>query len=325
MKPKVYVTREIAKEALGMIGEVAELKLWTGEQVIPRQTLLEQVEDIEGLLCLLTEKVDAEIMDASPRLKVISNCAVGFDNIDVAEATKRGIAVGNTPGVLTETAADYAFALLMTAARRVAEADRYTRDGRWQVAWEPMLMLGQDIHHSTLGIIGLGRIGVEVARRAKGFQMKILYHDAIRREDVERDMGIEYVAALPELLSRSDFVCPLVPLTEDTRGMIGPAEFSQMKPTAILVNMSRGPVVNQKALYQALKSGQIAYAAIDVTEVEPIPADDPLPTLDNIIITPHIASGSIVTRTKMAVMAADNLIAGLKGKMLPNCVNPEVF
>lgn len=325
MKPKVYVTRKIASEALDMISEVAEMKLWTGELAIPYETLLEQVKDIDGLLCLLNEKVDAPIMEAAPRLKVISNCAVGYDNIDIAEATKRGILVGNTPGVLSETTADFAFALLMAAARRVTEADKYTRSGLWQVAWEPMLLLGQDIHHSTLGIVGLGRIGAEVARRAEGFQMQVLYYDRTRREDVERELGVEYVATLSELLSRSDFVSLHVPLTKETRRMIGPAEFSMMKPTAILVNTSRGQVVDQKALYKALKSGQIAGAAIDVTDVEPIPMDDPLFTLENIIITPHMASASIATRTKIATMAAANLIAGVQGETLPNCVNPEVL
>ncbi len=325
MKPKVYVTRRIAPQALDMISEVAEMKLWIGELVIPYETLLEQVKDIDGLLCLLNEKVDAVIIDAAPRLKVISNCAVGYDNIDIAEATKRGIPVGNTPGVLSESTADFAFALLMAAAMRVVESDKYTRRGLWKVPWEPMLLLGQDVHHSTLGIVGMGRIGTEVARRARGFQMQVLYHNRNRREDVEKELGVEYVATLPELLSKSDFISLHVPLSEETKGMIGPNEFSMMKPTAILVNTSRGQVVDQKALYKALKSGQIAYAAIDVSEVEPIPIDDPLLTLENIIITPHMASASKTTRTKIAIMAAVNLIAGLRGEMLPNCVNPEVF
>ena len=325
MKPKVYVTGKIAPKALDMISEAAEMRLWTGELAIPHEMLLEQVKDIDGLLCLLSDKVDATVMDAAPRLRVISNCAVGYDKIDIAEATKRGIPVGNTPGVLSETTADFAFTLLLAVARRVAEADKYSRSGLWQTVWEPMLLLGQDIHHSTLGIVGLGRIGTEVARRAKGFQMHVLYHDKIRREDTERELGVEYVATLSELLPRSDFVSLHVSLTEDTKGMIGTTEFSMMKPTSILVNTSRGQVVDQKALYKALKSGQIAYAAIDVTEVEPIPVDDPLLTLENIIITPHIASASTATRTKMATMAAANLIAGLRGEVLPNCVNPEVF
>ncbi len=325
MKPKVYVTRRIAPEALNMISEAAEMKLWTGELTIPPEMLLEQVKDIDGLLCLLNEKVDATIMEAAPRLKVISNCAVGYDNIDIAEATRRGIPVGNTPGVLSETTADFAFSLLLTAAKRVVEADKYTRSGLWQVPWEPMLLLGQDIHHSTLGIVGLGRIGAEVARRAKGFQMHVLYNDTLRRKDAEDELGVEYVSTLSELLSRSDFVSLHMPLNEDTKGLIGAAEFAVMKPTAILVNTSRGQVVDQRALYKALKSGQIAYAAIDVCEVEPIPMDDSLLTLDNIIITPHMASASTATRTKMAMMAAANLVVGVRGEKLPNCVNPEVY
>ena len=325
MSSKVYITRIIAPEALDMLGQVAEIKLWTGDLAVPYDTLLEQVSDIDGLLCLLSDKVDAKVIDAAPRLKVISNYAAGYDNIDIAKATERGIPVGNTPGVLSETTADLAFALLMAAARQITKADKYSKSGLWQVAWGPMILLGQDIHHSTLGIVGLGRIGTEVARRARGFKMRILYHNRNRRRDVEKELGVEYIATLPELLSRSDFVSLHVPLTEETRKMLGPAEFVMMKPTAILVNTSRGQVVDQKALYEALKSGQIAAAAIDVAETEPMPMDDPLLTLENIIISPHIGSASTATRTKMAVMAAANLIAGLKGEMLPNCVNPEVY
>lgn len=325
VKPVVYITRKSFPQALDMVSKVAEMRLWEGELVLPREILLEQVKDIDGLFCSLADKVDAEILDAAPRLRVISNYAVGYDNIDIAKATERGIVVGNTPGVLSETTADFAFALLMATARYIVKADKYTRSGLWQTVGASKLFLGQDINHSTLGIVGLGRIGAEVARRAKGFQMQVLYHNRNRREDMEKELGLEYVATLPELLSRSDFICLLVPLTADTRKMIGAAEFSMMKPTSILVNTSRGQVVDQKALYQALKSGQIAAAAIDVSEVEPISMDDPLLTLENIIITPHIASASKATRTKMAIMAAENLIAGLKGEMPPNCANPEVF
>ena len=325
MKPVVYITRNTFPEALDMIGEVARVELWSGEPAVPYETLLEQVKEIDGLLCLLSDKVDARVIGAATRLKVISNCAVGYDNVDVAKATEKGILVGNTPGVLTETTADLAFTLLMTAARRIAEADRYTRSGLWQVPVSPASLFGWDVHHSTLGIVGMGRIGTEVARRARGFQMRILYHNRNRREDIEKELGVEYVPTLADLLSGSDFVVLLVPLTEDTRKMIGTAELSMMKPTAILVNISRGQVVDQKALYAALKSGLIAGAALDVFEVEPIAKDDPLLTLENITITPHMGSASIATRKKMAVMAAENLIAGIQGKMLPNCVNPEAF
>jgi len=324
-KPKVYVTRMMAQEALDMIAQVAEMKVWSEELPPPHESLLEEVRDVDGLLPLLTDKIDASVMQAAPKLKVISNLAVGYDNIDVAEATKRGIVVGNTPGVLTETTADFAFALLMAAARRVAEADAFTKKGRWKT-WGPMILLGQDIHHTTLGIIGLGRIGVELAQRARGFNMKVLYFDEIRRsEEEERQLGVEYIPELSTLLSQSDFISLHVSLTPKTRHLISAAQFAIMKPTAILINNSRGPVVDQKALYEALKSHQIFAAAIDVTEVEPIPLEDPLLTLDNIIITPHIASASFATRAKMATLAAANLIAGLRGQIPPHCVNPEAL
>jgi glyoxylate reductase len=301
------------------------MELWAGELPPPRDVYLQKVRDIDGLLSILTDKIDAEIMDASPRLKVVSNMAVGFDNIDVPAATSRGILVGNTPGVLTETTADFAFTLLMAAARRVVEGDKYTRRGDWKT-WGPMILLGYDVHHATLGIIGSGRIGMEMAKRARGFDMKVLYHDVVRRKpEEEAALGLEYVPNLEELLSRADFVTVHVPLTADTHHMISTREFAAMKPTAVLVNSARGPVVDPKALYEALKSGQIFAAGLDVTDPEPIPMDDPLLTLDNIVIAPHIASGSVATRTKMANMAAANLLAGLKGELPPNCVNPEVL
>ncbi len=324
-KPKVFVARKMAPEALEKIAGATEMELWDGELPPPRDVYLEKVRGIDGLLSILTDKIDAEIMDASPGLKVISNMAVGFDNIDVPAATSRGILVGNTPGVLTETTADFAFTLLMAAARRVVSGDKYTRRGDWKT-WGPMILLGYDVHHATLGIIGSGRIGMEMAKRARGFDMKILYHDVVRRKpEEEAALGLEYVSTLEELLSRSDFVTVHVPLTADTRHMISTRQFAAMKPTAVLVNSARGPVVDPKALYEALKSGQIFAAGLDVTEPEPILMDDPLLTLDNIVIAPHIASGSVATRTKMANMAAANLLAGLKGELPPNCVNPEVL
>ncbi len=323
MRLIVYITRVIPEKAVEMLKQVAEVKMWHGELAVPYDTLLQEVRDVDGLLCMLSDKVDAGVMDTAPRLKVISTYAVGYDNIDVKRATERGIAVGNTPGVLAETTADLAFSLLMAAARRIVTADRYVRDGKWRVAWGPMLMLGQDIYGSTLGILGMGRIGAAVARRARGFQMRVLYNSRQRREDLEKELGAQYVS-LPELLSRSDFVSLHVPLTVETHHLIGAGQLRMMKPTASLINTSRGQVVDQKALYEALRSGRIASAALDVTEVEPIPSDDPLLTLDNIIITPHIGSGSTATRSKMAVMAAENLIAGLKSERLAHYVNPEV-
>jgi len=225
--------------------------------------------------------------------------------------------------VLTETTADIAFALLMAAARRVVEADRHVRKGLWKT-WGPMILLGQDIHHATLGIIGLGRIGIEVAKRARGFNMNVLYHDVVRNEEKEKQLGMKYVSELNELLSKSDFISIHVPLLPETHHLIGASEFALMKPTAVFINTSRGPVVDQKALYEALSSGKIFAAGIDVTEIEPISPDDPLLTLENVVITPHIASASVHTRRNMAIMAAENILAGLRGEVLPNCVNPEV-
>ena len=322
MKPKVYVTRLLPKPALDRVNSYCDAKIWEGDLPPPRDTIIENIASVEGLLCLLTDKIDAPLMDKAPKLKVISNCAVGFDNIDVDAATKRGIAVGNTPGVLTETTADFAFALMMAAARRVAEGDRNVRAGKWKT-WGPMILLGQDVFGSTLGIVGMGRIGAAMARRAKGFGMKIMYSDVIRQQpQTEKELGLEYVE-LGKLLAESDFITLHTNLSPETHHLIGPEQFKRMKRTCILINTSRGPIVDNMALYEALRDGKIAYAALDVTEPEPIPIDHPLLTLDNIVIAPHIASASVTTRTKMGMMAAENLIAGLKGEPLPNPVNPK--
>jgi glyoxylate reductase len=264
-------------------------------------------------------------MDAAgPNLRVISNYAVGYDNIDVAEATRRGIAVGNTPGILTDSTADLAFTLLMAAARRIVEADRYVREGKWKT-WEPKLLLGPDISHATLGIIGFGRIGKAVAKRAAGFDMNVIFHDPDYKNDpLAAQLGATYVD-FDVLLQTSDFVSLHTPLLPQTRQLINNKTLCMMKPTAVLINTSRGPVVDTDALYQALVQKQIAYAALDVTDPEPIPADHPLLGLKNVIVVPHIASASIATREKMARMAADNLIAGLEAKRLPYIVNPEVY
>jgi len=323
-KPKVFVSRIIADKALERLSAAADIDVWQDELPPTYEVLTEKVSDVEGLLSLLMDKVDAALMDSAIRLKVISNLAVGYDNIDIQEATRRGIPVGNTPEVLTETTADLAFALIMAAARRIVEADKFTRKGLWKT-WGPGLMMGQDIHHATLGIVGLGRIGKEVARRAGGFDMKVIYYSRTQAPaETEKELGLKRVATLDKLLAEADFVSINVPLNENTHYLIGKRELEIMKPSAVLVNTSRGPVVDQKALYNALKSGKIFAAGLDVTEVEPIPSDDPLLALDNVIILPHIGSGSIVTREKMALMAADNIIAGLRGEPLPNCVNQEV-
>jgi glyoxylate reductase len=323
VKPKVYVNRLIPEEALKKLAQTCDYRIWEGELAVPRDVLLKEVPEIDALVSLLTDKIDASIMDAAPKLRVISNMAVGFDNIDVRKATERKIVVCNTPGVLTETTADFAFALLLAAARRVAEGERNVKEGKWKT-WGPMILLGHDVHHATLGIIGLGRIGAEVAKRAKGFDMKILYYDSVRRPELEKTLGVEF-RDFNTLLAESDFVTVHTPLLPETYHLISEEQFKAMKKTAVVVNTARGPIVDPKALYSALRNHQIAYAALDVTEPEPIPLSDPLMTLNNILIVPHIASASVATRTKMALMAVDNLLAALKGERPLHIVNPEVL
>jgi glyoxylate reductase len=324
-KPKVFVARVIPSDGLDLVTAATAATVWPDDLPPPRGELLRSIEGCDGVLTLLTDKVDAEFLDrAGPQLKVVSNFAVGFDNIDVPECTRRGIPVGNTPGVLTETTADLAFALLMAAARRLPEGDRYVREGKWKT-WGPMLLMGPDVHGATIGIVGFGRIGQAVAQRAAGFGMTILYHDVNRLpDDVTAPLGAQYVP-LEELLARSDFVSLHVNLTPETRHLIDAAALRRMKSTAVLVNTSRGPVVDGAALATALRDGVIGAAGLDVTDPEPIPIDDPLVGLDNCLIVPHIASASRATRGKMAEMAAANLLAGLRGERLPTPVNPEVY
>jgi glyoxylate reductase len=322
-KPKVFITRKIAQEAIDKISKTAEIDLWEDDLPPSRGDLLKRIRDIDGLLSLLTDKIDAEVMDSSPGLKVISNMAVGYDNIDIPAATQHGIAVGYTPGVLDKTTADFTFTLLLAAGRRLVEADRFTREGKWKT-WGPAILLGHDIHHACLGIVGCGRIGLDVAKRAKGFDMSILYFDKVQKQpEDEMKFGLKFVPTLVELLRKADFITIHVPLTRETYHLIGNREFSYMKPTAVLINTSRGSVVDNKALYDALNLHQIFGAALDVTEVEPIPPNDPLLTLNNLIIAPHIASASVATRNQMALMAANNLLAGLSGKDIPNLVNSD--
>jgi glyoxylate reductase len=323
-KPRVFVTRVIPEKGLEMVRQETDFEVWQDPLPPPYETLVQKVRGIDALLCLLTDKIDANLMDEiGSQAKVISQMAVGFDNIDIAAATARGIPVGNTPGVLTDTTADFAWALLMAAARRVAEGDRFTRAGKWKT-WGPIDFLGPDVTGATLGIIGFGRIGQGLARRAQGFDMRILYFDTRRQSEAEQKYRAQYVD-LNTLLREADFVSLHTDLSQETYHFIDDARLKLMKPTGILINTARGPVVDPAALYRALSSGTIAYAALDVTEPEPINPDNPLLTLDNIVIAPHIASASFQTRNKMATMAAANLIAGLKGERLPNCVNPEVY
>jgi lactate dehydrogenase-like 2-hydroxyacid dehydrogenase len=316
----VFVARVIPEEGLDAVRAVCNTDVWEDDLPPPRDELLRRVAGCDGVLTLLTDRVDDEFLDtAGPQLKVVSNYAVGFDNVDVAACARRRIPVGNTPGVLTETTADLAFALLMAAARRLPEGDRYVRDGNWRT-WGPLLLLGPYVHGATIGIVGFGRIGQAVARRAAGFGMTILYHDVHELpDDVTAPLGATY-ATLDELLERSDFISLHVNLTAETRHLINVRTLAVMKPTAVLVNTSRGPVIDQIALADALRDGTIWAAALDVTDPEPIPMDDPLVGLDNCLIVPHIASASRATRGRMAAMAAANLIAGVHGEPLPTPV-----
>lgn len=322
-KAKVYVTRRIPAAGLDRVLAETDATVWEGHLPPPREEILRQVADCEGLLCLLTDKIDGRVMDAAPKLKVIAQMAVGYDNIDVAAATARGIPVGNTPGVLTETTADFAWALLMATARRIGDGQKYIRDGKWQT-WQPMGLLGPDLYGATLGIIGLGRIGSAFARRAQGFNMRILYANPRPKPAVAAEVGAEYVE-MDRLLAESDFVALHCPLKADTTHLIGAKELRKMKPSALLINTARGPVVDQDALVEALREGVIAGAGLDVTDPEPIDPNHPLVHMENVIVVPHIGSASINARNKMATLAANNLLAGVRGERLPHLVNPQLY
>ena len=319
----VAVTRIIPEAGLRLLREAAEVRLWEEELPPSPEELAELLRGCAGALTLLTDAITAEVLEREPGLRVVSNLAVGYDNIDVEAATERGVAVCFTPGVLTETTADLAFALLMTAARRVVEGVDYVRAGKWKT-WGPLTLLGRDVHGATLGIVGFGRIGREVAKRAAGFEMRVLYYDAVRDEAVERDRGVTY-RELDDLLREADFVSVHVALTPETTGLIGAREFGLMKREAVLINTARGPVVDTEALVTALRDGDIFAAALDVTDPEPLPADHPLVSLPNAIVVPHIASASVATRDRMAALAARNLIAVLRDEEPPHIVNPEVL
>jgi glyoxylate reductase len=321
-KPKVFVTRVIPAAGLDRVKSACDAEVWTDPLPPPAAVLREKAKNCDGLLSLLTDKIDAAFMDACPKLRVISNYAVGFNNIDIAAATERGIRVGNTPGVLTDATADIAFALLISAARRVVEGHAYTLSGAWKT-WEPMGHIGQDMAGKTLGIVGMGRIGFALAQRCKGgWGMDVVYNDLHRNEEAERVLGARRVD-LDVLLAESDFVSVHANLTEGTHGMFDAAAFRKMKRTAVFVNTARGPLVKEKDLHDALKDGVIFAAGLDVTDPEPPRMDNPLLKLPNCVIAPHIASATVATRTAMANIAADNLIAGVDGRKLPHWVNPE--
>lgn len=319
--PKIFVTRLIPDLGLDLLRQhFPTLEVWTHDLPLTREQLLEKVRGVDGLLCLLTERIDAELMDAiGLQVKVISSMSVGVDHIDLAEATRRGIPIGNTPGVLTDATADQAFALLLAAARRISEAERYVRAGKW-ATWTPSLLLGVDLVGATLGIVGFGRIGQAVAKRAQGFDLRVIYHDLT----AEPAYGAQPVD-LDTLLHESDFISIHVPLTKNTHHLVDADFLSKMRPNAVLVNTARGGVLDQTALYNALKSNQIFAAALDVTDPEPLPMDSPLLQLENCLIVPHLGSASKRTRDQMSLLAAQNLIAGLNGERLPHCANPDVY
>lgn len=302
---RVFVTRRLPGSALDRLSAEHDVEVWP-EQLPPgREELLARAPELEGLLSLLTDPVDAELIDAAPALRAISNYAVGTDNVDLDAASERGIPVGNTPEVLTESTADLALALILGVSRRLVEGDAYVRRGDWHT-WEPELLLGRDLHGATVGIVGRGRIGQAVGRRLEGFGCELLYTDV--------GVGV----SLEELLERSDYVTLHCPLTPDTRGLIDDEALGRMKATAYLVNTSRGPVVDTEALTRALNEGEIAGAALDVTDPEPLPGDHPLLEAPGLLVLPHIASATHATRERMAEMAVDNLLAGLAGKPMPN-------
>jgi glyoxylate reductase len=309
---RVFVTRRLPGDALERLTAQHQVEIWDERLQPSHAKLLEKTREVEGLLCLLTDRIDRPVIEAATNLRVISNYAVGVDNVDIAAATERGIPVGYTPDVLTEATADATFALLLAAARRTVEGDQVVRAGHW-LTWEPTVLLGQDVHGKTLGIVGMGRIGRAVARRATGFDMEVIHHSS--------SSGVP----LDELLERADVVSLHAPLTNETRGLIGEAQLRRMKPTAILVNTSRGPLVDSGALTRALAEGWIAGAALDVTDPEPVPDGHPLLAAPNLILNPHIASASIEARTAMADLAVDNLLAGLAGEPMPKCFNKEAL
>ena len=309
---RVFVTRRLPGDAVERLGAEHEVEVWPERLPPGRDVLLSRGPDLDGLLALLTDPVDADFLAAAQRLRAISNYAVGVDNVDLAAATERGMPVGHTPGVLTESTADLALALMLGIARRIAEGDAYVRRGEWRT-WEPGLLLGRDLHGATVGIVGLGRIGHAVARRCQGFDCEVLY--------TSRGGGVE----IGDLLEGSDFVTLHVPLTPETRGLIDAAALRRMKPTAYLINTARGPLVDTDALVSALRAGEIAGAALDVTDPEPLPDDHPLLGAPGLLVVPHIASATHATRERMAEMAVDNLLAGLAGERMPHCANPEVY
>jgi glyoxylate reductase len=321
-KPKVFATRPLFAAARAILDTACDVEYWGPPDRISREELLRRVKDKQALVCLLTERVNDELLQAAPKLRMAANVAVGFDNIDVAACTRRGVVATNTPGVLDETTADFAWTLLMAVARRIGEGEALARSGNWK-GWDLDQLVGTDVWGKTLGLVGFGRIGRAVARRASGFQMKVLYTDALRvAESVERELHVEF-RDLDSLLAESDYVSVHVPLLPETHGLFNGPRFLRMKPTAFLINTARGSVVDEAALVYALESGKIAGAALDVFENEPF--IHPGLKRSNVVLAPHIASASLETRTKMACIAAENVVALFVGQRPPNMLNPEVL
>ena len=323
MKTNVLVTKRLYPEAIEYLKTHAEVDYICTDDPVPAEELHQRIRGKQGVVCQLSDKFPAAVIDQLEGVRILANVAVGYDNIDVPAATRKGILVTNTPDVLTDTTADLAFALLLAAARRIVEGHHYVHSGKWR-RWAVDLMVGHDVHHRTLGIFGLGRIGRAVARRARGFSMRVVYHDTVRAsEPVERDLEAEYVSR-DRLLEESDFISLHVPLSDSTRKLIGAEELRKMKRTAILVNTTRGPVVDEAALAEALSEGVIAGAGLDVFEREP-EVHPALLNLDNAVLAPHIGSASIETRLKMCMMAAENAVAALQGRRPPNLLNTELW
>ncbi|MDA0264785.1 MAG: D-glycerate dehydrogenase [Chloroflexi bacterium] len=323
-KPRVYVTRQIFPDALDLIEKSAELELWPDDEPPSPEQLKEALSEMDGALINVMDRIDGPLLDAAPKLRVLSQVAVGLDNIDLAEATRREIMVGFTPGVLAKSTADLAFALLLATARRVVESDKWVREGNWKISHHPMFWLGSEVNGSTLGILGMGGIGLETAKRGLGFDMKVMYHSRTRKPELEAEYGFKY-ASMNQVLAKSDFVSIHVPLTPETHKFIGEKQLKKMKPTAILVNLSRGAVIDTGALYKALNEGWIAGAGLDVFDPEPVPPDHPILALNNVVILPHIGSASNRSRREMHLLAARNLVAGLNGERMEQIANPEVY
>ena len=321
---RVFVTRRRVPEAIALLERHFDVEVWERKTPPPRPVLLSRLAVSRGVLTEIDDLIDEEALRSTDTLRVVANRAVGMDNVDVDTATRLGVAVSNTPGVLHESCADFTFALILALARNVVFSDRQVRAGAWTM-FDQMPNLGADVHGATLGIVGLGNIGQAVMRRARGFDMRVIYHSRTRQPQFESDYAIEWRPSLDSLLGESDFVSIHVPLTQQTERLMGQAQFDRMKPSAFLVNSSRGRTVDSKALYEALSGGQIAGAALDVTDPEPLPLDDPLLTLPNVIITPHLSSASAATVRRMGLMAAENIVAALTGLPMPSCVNPSVL